>query len=380
MRINLLAVGEPAPWFTCRSQVNDSFQFDTAAGRYIVLSFLGSVGDPASKRIIAAIQSVCHRFDDINLSFFGVSTDELDLYEEQITDTLRSIHYLWDFDLAVSKLYGAVRPNGNYRKVTYLLDPALRVLAVFPFTSATKDNLSSLKKVVEKIPLLGPRRIAARQAPVLVLPRIFEPKLCKALIDYYNRTGGKETGFMKDLDGKTVGVIDHAYKRRRDCRIKDESLRRACMVRVHDRLMPEVRKVFQFPATRLERYLIACYEARDKGFFRPHRDNTTKATVHRRFAVSLFLNSGDYEGGYLRFPEYGPALYSAPTGGAVIFSCSLLHEATKVTKGRRYMFLPFIHDEVGQKIREDAQQFLAGTTIKNTSETVQDTATDDDTY
>jgi predicted 2-oxoglutarate/Fe(II)-dependent dioxygenase YbiX len=69
--------------------------------------------------------------------------------------------------------------------------------------------------------------------------------------------------------------------------------------------------------------------------------------------VSLFLNTGAYDGGFLRFPEYGAALYTAPTGGAVIFSCSLLHEATPVIKGRRYMFLPFLYDETGRRIRTE---------------------------
>src|SRR3546814_20819717 len=77
-----------------------------------------------------------------------------------------------------------------------------------------------------------------------------------------------------------------------------------------------------------------------RSYFRPHRDNTTKGTAHRRFAVTLNLNADEFEGGELRFPEFGPHLYKPPTGGAVVFSCSLLHEAMPVTKGRRYVFLP----------------------------------------
>ena len=72
----------------------------------------------------------------------------------------------------------------------------------------------------------------------------------------------------------------------------------------------------------------------------PHRDNTTRGTAHRRFAVTINLNDGPWEGGDLRFPEYGPQTYRAPTGGAVVFSCSLLHECTPVTRGERYCFLP----------------------------------------
>jgi hypothetical protein len=34
----------------------------------------------------------------------------------------------------------------------------------------------------------------------------------------------------------------------------------------------------------------------------------------------------------------------------VVFSCALLHEATRVTAGRRYAFLPFFYDEAGAEV------------------------------
>jgi predicted 2-oxoglutarate/Fe(II)-dependent dioxygenase YbiX len=102
----------------------------------------------------------------------------------------------------------------------------------------------------------------------------------------------------------------------------------------------------------MERYIVACYEAEPGGYFRPHRDNTTAGTAHRRFAVTINLNAEEYEGGNLRFPEYGPHAYRAPTGGAVVFSCSLLHEALAVTQGRRFAFLPFLYDEDAARQRE----------------------------
>jgi hypothetical protein len=36
----------------------------------------------------------------------------------------------------------------------------------------------------------------------------------------------------------------------------------------------------------------------------------------------------------------------------------LLHEATAVTRGKRYMFLPFLYDEDAAKIREQNAVFL----------------------
>jgi len=53
-----------------------------------------------------------------------------------------------------------------------------------------------------------------------------------------------------------------------------------------------------------------------------HRDNTAAGTAHRRFAVTLDLNAEEYEGGDLMFPEYDDRACRAPTGGAVVFSCT----------------------------------------------------------
>jgi predicted 2-oxoglutarate/Fe(II)-dependent dioxygenase YbiX len=115
---------------------------------------------------------------------------------------------------------------------------------------------------------------------------------------------------------------------------------------------------FQFEATRVERYIVACYEAEHRGHFNPHRDNTTKGTAHRKFAVTINLNSEEYEGGNLRFPEFGDRTYRASTGGAIVFSCGLLHEATPVTSGRRYAFLPFLYDDAAAALREQNNAFL----------------------
>jgi hypothetical protein len=35
-----------------------------------------------------------------------------------------------------------------------------------------------------------------------------------------------------------------------------------------------------------------------------------------------------------------------------VLSCPLLHEATPVTRGRRYAFLPFLYDEEAAKVRQ----------------------------
>jgi predicted 2-oxoglutarate/Fe(II)-dependent dioxygenase YbiX len=163
---------------------------------------------------------------------------------------------------------------------------------------------------------------------------------------------------MRERDGKTVLVLDHQHKRRSDWTIEDESLRETLRRRVLRRIVPEIRRAFQFEVTRMERYIVACYDAAVGGYFQPHRDNTTKGTAHRRFAVTVNLNTEAYEGGALMFPEYGRAAYRPPAGGAAVFSCGLLHQALPVTRGKRYAFLPFLYDDAAAQIREANNAYL----------------------
>ena len=87
--------------------------------------------------------------------------------------------------------------------------------------------------------------------------------------------------------GRTVGKLDRNHKIRRDLPIEDAQVQAQLRARIQRRLVPEIQKAFQFRATRIERYIVACYDSAEGGHFRAHRDNTTAGTAHRRFAVTI---------------------------------------------------------------------------------------------
>ena len=161
---------------------------------------------------------------------------------------------------------------------------------------------------------------------------------------------------MREVEGKTVLVTDAKHKRRKDYNIGDPELIKAIQARIQRRVAPEIQKVHHFKVTRMERYIVSCYAVEDGGHFAPHRDNTTKGTAYRRFAISINLT--DFEGGEISFPEYGARSYKAPPGCAIVFSAPLLHAVSRVTKGRRYAFLPFVYDEAAAKVRAANNAFL----------------------
>lgn len=357
-----LGPGDPAPWFSAQSTSNPRYTFDSAAGRYIVLCFLGSAGDEKGQAALRAIAANRQLFDDDHISLFGVTIDPTDRAQSRVRASMPGIRYFYDFDTTISRLFGSAprEMEGTaqvpVRRFWLVLDPTMRVMRVFPFSPDGSDAREPMA-YLSALPAVDMYAGVKLQAPVLFLPNVFEPELCAQLIELYEAHGGEESGFMRDVDGKTVGITDLSHKRRRDYIIEDQAIIQVTQARVKRRILPEIAKVHQFHANRMERYIVGCYTAEDGGHFRAHRDNTTKGTAHRRFAISVNLNN-DFEGGEISFPEYGPRSFKPPPGGAVVFSCSLLHAVSKVTRGRRYAFLPFVYDDAAAKLRQQNNAFL----------------------
>ena len=59
---------------------------------------------------------------------------------------------------------------------------------------------------------------ACPPAPILTLADVLEPELCRHLVDCFERGGGRESGFMQDVEGRSVEHFDDGWKRRRDFR------------------------------------------------------------------------------------------------------------------------------------------------------------------
>lgn len=353
-----LVVGEPAPWFVARSLLNPRFHISAAGGRVLVLCFAGSAASGAGAAMVREFYAHAAQFDGYRAALFVVSVDPADESQSRLREE-PAIKALWDFDRSIAGLYGCAddAAPGGVRPTLVIVDRAMRIVAIRTVADGRSDARDVLRYVAQ-LPPAEPLAPAVAQAPVLVVERILEPSLCRRLIEHYEEVGGADSGYMQQIGERTVATINHSHKRRSDCWVDDNDLLVQIRARLYRRLLPEVVKAFQFQATRIERYIVACYDSQVGGYFRPHRDNTTTGTAHRRFAITINLNADEYEGGDLRFPEFGNRLFRAPTGGAVVFSCSLLHEAMPVTRGRRFAFLPFIFGEEDNRLRERNLEFV----------------------
>lgn len=355
-----LAAGDPLPWFIQNCSSGDEYQIQSTGGHYVVLAFFGNAAEAEGMAMLHITQRARALFDDRKTVFFGVSVTPED--QNVARQSLPGIRHFWDFDGKVSRACGALARSGQspFRRFWLIVNPDLRIRAVIQSTGADAGT-DEVIAALEKLPPVDQHNGIEAQAPILILPNVFNAEQCSRLIAMHEREGGQESGFMRDINGKTVEVQDRSYKSRSDFLISSMGLQAQIQNIFHRRVVPEIRKAHHFEATRMERYLVGCYDAESGGHFGAHRDNTTKGTAHRRFAVSVNLND-DFDGGEVSFPEYGRRGYKAPPGAAVVFSCSLLHAVSPIKRGKRYAFLPFLYDEAAARLREANMRFVAEAT------------------
>lgn len=228
------------------------------------------------------------------------------------------------------------------RQRVIMLDPNQRVATTFD-TRALLAATEAMSGLAESVRSNGGAGLLLNMAmaPVLVLPRVFEPDFCTQLIRLWSKGDHKDGG----VSSRYGNVDMSALKQTEDYMIVEPMMLKAVSDRLAYRIGPELTKVFNFDREfTFDAHVVLSYSAEGQHFFAAHRDNGAPTTADRAFAVSLNLND-DFEGGELVFPEYAGVRVSPPAGAAAVFSCGLLHKVGPVTRGRRYVLTTFFRQK-----------------------------------
>jgi len=331
-----LSPGDPFPHLLGRTPT-DMMRMDYMPGRYIVLAFLPDSAPRAELRaVMAALAENEALFDDANRCFFGVLKHPQLIASAQ--DSPPGIRWFLDSEGDLFRQSGVAFNGDGDQGGWIVLDPSLRVMKTAPLSQAAETM-----RWVGALPHVDDHAGTRMFAPVLIVPRVFEPALCAELIAMH-RNGRPVEGsvLVGDEDGSELQV-DRDYRSTRQLSITDPDLKASVEDRIRRRLAPEILRGLRYEIQDIESCFVAAYDAAEGGRFRAHRDNLAPLQ-HRQFTFAINLNAEDYEGGDLRFLEFGTATYRAPTGGAIVFASSLLHEVTLITRGRRYVMLSFLID------------------------------------
>ncbi len=305
------------------------FAHQSIAGQTVVIWAVRGTPEPARRRALAAQLGA---FEAIEARVFAVASGAGVALAAEAEDC--PLPQLLDADGRMARAFGIIGSG------VIVIDIDGRLVQVLQ-----GDAFDEALAVCNGLHGRSAPEVLGAQAPVLLIPNVLEPELCQRVIGYWN--AGEKLADNVATSGRGNDQVYAAMKKRDDVIVADIDIFNTLKARIVRRVVPEVQKAFQFRIFSLEAIRIGCYDSADGGYFRRHRDNRTPYTAHRQFALSLNLNTGDYGGGELRFPEYGRQLYAPGIGGAVIFSCSLLHEALPVISGRRFALFSFLCDEAG---------------------------------
>ncbi|NKB48290.1 MAG: hypothetical protein GKS02_02885 [Alphaproteobacteria bacterium] len=234
-----------------------------------------------------------------------------------------------------AKAYGFTAISGT---LALRFDPNLRLTALR--TAGVEAVAHYIERHLAQSP--PPSQLVSTLAPALIVPHVLSADFCHELIALHHSGGNEASTVTYNKDGRDVREVHTDQKSRFDHVVNENTVASRLAEAFGRRLNFEIEKAFQYRVAAHDGFVITRYDAETNGHFSLHRDNVSPTTAHFRFAVTVNLNFGEYDGGWLRFPEYGADLYAPETGGAIVFSCSNLHEATPVTAGSRYALLTFL--------------------------------------
>jgi hypothetical protein len=218
-----LESGDPIPWLVVASDVRPDFRISTMGGRRCIMIFVDSLtsasGLSASLRLLDEARNV----RPFSSAFVLVSRDRADIGWSPPED-LSIVRCFFDPDGEISKTFG-VPVKGTLWSI--VVDERLRVLHV-ETSPDVNHHLDRAVKAFWTSPQVTEATNAPPQAPVLLIPRVFDQALCARLIDGFHRHGGEDSGFMVEANGLTVPKFDYSHKRRTDWLIDDDDLVQLC--------------------------------------------------------------------------------------------------------------------------------------------------------
>jgi peroxiredoxin len=338
----LLDEGDAAPFVHAHDHAGTltASNTDLVSGKPVLLLFCPSTEEESLAAGLRTFAAAATRLSAFQATLFIICRSRAEANAAARERLALPFFMLADPNAAVFKAYG-VDPHPAVPALTlFILDAGHRVARVLDRgepAALVSEAVVTLERLAAGRPVVRLRS----HPPVLVLPRMLSPADCAFLAQVWSRkvpeytTDGFTNAGAAIERGDFKVVHDGVYGKAIEYTVQDAALQRFIDGRLRRRLLPELSKAFQAKGLKREGYRIAGYEARQGAFLNPHRDNSTPANAHRRFTTTINLNAGEYEGGELRFREYGEQLYAVERGTAIVWSASLLHEVLPVTKGRR---------------------------------------------
>ena len=150
--VNAPRLGDLAPDFTARTTQGDLVTLSSLRGRFVVIYFFPKAFTPGCTRQTARFRDAYPDIVDMGGVVLGVSVDDFETQCEFAAAQQAHFPMIGDEDLAVSQLYGVLRPFLKLAKrVTFVIDREGVVRGVFEHEFQISKHLDAVLHLLEKL-------------------------------------------------------------------------------------------------------------------------------------------------------------------------------------------------------------------------------------
>lgn len=317
-----------------------NFGDDWISGCTLTVVFVENLQDGDIVRELTGFRDRAREFEKHNGKVVVICASS-----DAIANAKRKAELALPFPILGDAFGGAFAAYGLHKGAGVVAPTKLRTVLITPYRivrnfwdiEMTENHAALASSALEQSAAVEELKWSAPHAPVLIVPQVFTPDECAALIREFESKGALRVDKPKPDEPAAdykLPTYEHSRQDRVDHVIKDPAICQMIDQRLHARVIPQIKHAYAFDVTRREDLHIARYSGSRGGNQIGHRDNKS-ATQYRRFALSVNLNE-DFEGGEVVFREFSERGYKNPAGSAMVFSSSLLHEVLETKRGVRY--------------------------------------------
>ena len=162
-----MVLGDPVPWFSAPMVMGGSFDLHVSAGRWVVLSFLGSPANPRAMAELAELVQASAGLGEDHVVVGCVFTGQPDDVASLAAMSSNGLFFLADYDGAISRAFGA-----SDMPRTIVLDPMLRSIAEIAWDNP-QGHAETVRAVLRGLPDVDQSAGVPMFAPALIVPRVF---------------------------------------------------------------------------------------------------------------------------------------------------------------------------------------------------------------
>ena len=299
------------------------FNFNRIYATSCVFFYLVSAADPACLALMNDLNERYELFLGLGFKVKVVLPESIEVLSS-IRDKLNLKYSLFsDEKYILGKKLGTINELSvdgniitNVTRTTVLVDGSTRVRKVYRPLSVDHHIFKVVNNLYTVFPDLAVNSLISSTAPVLCLPKVLNEKLCSSLINNFKNGKPSELfieKYMKSIDNRLIEYV-----------------------------LPQLEKAFVYKATRREEPYILKSTVNDSN---KSLVATSGEHQHRKFAVVIYLNSEEFSGGGIQFPEYGFLSFKPNTGDALIFSASFYQVLTQIYQGERWIYGTYLYNE-----------------------------------